>query len=131
MNFYLPHVAITVTDIEATKSFYSTIGFLIKENLYSEEKKRHFLLLEGYGLEMEVFYFDDQAKGQIYKTDYKTVGPQHIAFPVSDLEEKKEDLLQKGIILLEDMRVSSLGVKNLNITDPSGITVEFFELKHE
>src|SRR5258706_6228294 len=101
MNFYLPHVAITVTDIEATKSFYSTIGFSIKEDLYSEEKKRHFLLLEGYGLEMEVFYFDDQVEDQTYKTNYKVVGPQHIALPVSNLDEKKEDLLQKGVTLLE------------------------------
>lgn len=130
MNFYLPHVAITVTDIEVTKAFYTNIGFTIKEDIYSDEKKRHFLLLEGYGLEMEVFHFDDQAKGQVYKTDYKIVGPQHIALPVSNLEEKKEDLLQKGITLLEDIRVSSLGVKNLTITDPSGITIEFFEIQH-
>lgn len=131
MNYYLPHIAITVADISATKVFYTTIGFTVKEDIYAEEKKRHFLLLEGYGLEIEVFHFDDQVTNQNYQANLQIVGLQHIALPVEQLEEKKAQLLEKGINLLKDINVSSLGVKNLTITDPSGIIIEFFEAKHE
>lgn len=46
-------------------------------------------------------------------------------------EEKKTELVDKHISLLKDISVSSLGVKNLNIVDPSGMIIEFFEVKYE
>ena len=131
MNYYLPHIAITVLDIEKIKKFYTEIGFSIKEELYSKEKKRHFLLLEGYGIEMEVFHFDEQYPNQVIISNLQQVGFQHIAFPADNLEEKKTEILGKGIMLLKDINVSSLGVKNFNLTDPSGFIIEFFEKKNE
>lgn len=94
MNYYLPHIAITVSDIQQTKEFYTKIGFVVKEDMYSDEKKRHFLLLEGYGLEMEVFNFDSQTPNQTYSTEYHIVGPQHIAFPVKIWEKRKSNCLR-------------------------------------
>ncbi|SRR5258706_6552599 len=132
MNAYLlPHIAITVEDIDATKDFYLKLGFILKEDIYSQEKKRHFLLMEGFGLEIEFFNFDEQEAKQSYLTNLQKVGLQHIALPVINPEDKKAELLSKGLTLLKDINVSSLGVKNLNIVDPSGIIIEFFELKHE
>lgn len=65
MNSYrTPHIALTVDNIDETKNFYTSLGFTIAEDMYSEDKKRHFLLLHGYGLEIEVFHFDNQAKNQ-------------------------------------------------------------------
>lgn len=125
--YQLPHIAITINNIQDTKDFYTKLGFLVKEDTYSQEKKRHFLLLEGFGLEMEVFCFDEQLPDQYYEAHVQKVGLQHIAFPVANVEEKKIELLSKGLVLSRDVTVSSLGVKHINIIDPSGIVIEFFE----
>lgn len=130
-NYHLPHIAITVSNINITKDFYSKLGFLVKEDFYSKEKKRHFLLLEGYGLEIEIFNFDRQISNQRFQANLQIVGFQHIALPVKNLEEKKKELLTRGIDLFKDINISSLKVKNLNIIDPSGIIIEFFELNYE
>lgn len=122
-----PHIAITVNDIQATKDFYSAIGFEVLQDIHSEEKKRHFLLLSGFGLEIEVFRFDDQTENRFAAPDLYIEGLQHFALPVSDLEAKKQDLLAKGVTLIKDISVSSLGTKNLNIADPTGFIIEFFE----
>lgn len=129
-SYKYPHVAITVNNIIESKKFYEKIGFQVAENIYSQEKKRHFLLLQGFGLEIEVFLFDEQAPYQKYTTDIQTVGLQHIALPVSNIDEKKSELLQKEIALFKDITVSSLGVKNLNVVDPTGIIIEFFEINY-
>lgn len=127
-NFIYPHIAITVNDIKKTKEFYRAIGFRIKEDIYSQEKKRHFLLLEGYGFEMEVFYFDDQAKGQRSIEDLKKVNIHHFGVPIKNIEKIKKELIKKNIPLYKDIQTSSLGLKYLNIQDPSGFIFEFFEI---
>ena len=87
------------------------------------------MLLAGFGLEIEVFCFDEQENSQTVTVDLKTAGLQHFALPVENIEVKKQELIDKGIELIKDISTSSLGVKNLNIKDPSGFVVEFFEKK--
>ncbi|HSX15237.1 MAG TPA: VOC family protein [Candidatus Saccharimonadales bacterium] len=125
-----PHVAVTVSDFEATKSFYASLGFKTLVENFSEEKQRHFMLLEGYGLEMEVFYFTNQPEGQtIAEDDLQRVGIKHVALPVDDVTQLRNSLVGKGIELLKDINVSSLGVSNFNVKDPSGLVLEFFQVK--
>ena len=130
LDYYLPHIAFTVTDIQKTKDFYQSLGFITKKYMYSEEKQRYFLLLEGFGLEMEVFHFDDQEDKSLIE-NLKEVGIKHIALPVENLEIKKTEFISKGITIAKDISVSSLGVRHFNITDPSGLSIEFFERKSD
>lgn len=123
-KFIYPHVAITVSDIEETKMFYENIGFdLIQENI-SQEKQRHFLLFEGYNFQIEVFYFENQDTQKTHE-DYMKIGLLHFALPTNHLQQLREKFIQKGISVGE-IRTTSLGVKNFNLIDPSGITIEFF-----
>lgn len=130
-NYQLSHLAITVSEIDKTKIFYQTIGFTVSKDIYSENTKRHFLLLQGYGMEIEVFYFEDQPVDQKIVSNMKLIGLQHMAFPVKNVQDKRVELMRNGVSLLKDINTSSLGVKNLNIVDPSGIIIEFFEMGNE
>lgn len=126
-KFHKPHISINPNSVEETKDFYQRIGFKIKDEIYSKEKKRHFLLLEGYNFEIEIFHFDDQKPQKAPKEDYQKVGFLHFALPVTDLQKTRDDFVRKGIKLSKDIAISSTGLKYLNIIDPSGITIEFFE----
>jgi catechol 2,3-dioxygenase-like lactoylglutathione lyase family enzyme len=126
-----PHIAITVDDIEKTKDFYRKIGFKVEKEMYSTEKSRRLLLLRGYGFEMEIFRFDDQPPDQKDVSNLQAIKMHHFALPVRNLEETKSKLLAEGVPLSKDIQTSSSGgVRFLNIEDPSGFTIEFFEL-HE
>jgi catechol 2,3-dioxygenase-like lactoylglutathione lyase family enzyme len=127
LKFRKPHVAITIDNVEKTKEFYQKIGFKIKDEIYSKEKGRHFLLLEGYGFEIEIFHFDNQKPQKAPKENYQKVGFLHFALPVPNLEKLRDELTRKGIKLSNNITISSSGLKYLNIIDPSGITIEFFE----
>lgn len=127
-SYQHPHIALTVDDIDATKNFYTSLGFAIAEDMYSEDKKRHFLLLQGFGLEIEVFHFDDQARNQrLQAENLEEVGIKHIALPVENIQGFRDELMGKNIPLIKDTSISSLGVKNINVIDPSGLVIEFFE----
>jgi catechol 2,3-dioxygenase-like lactoylglutathione lyase family enzyme len=122
-----PHIAITVDDFEKTKEFYSKIGFTISGEKYTEKKNRYFCLLTGYNFHIEVFHFDTQDKDQRYDNDIEKVQVQHIAFPVDDLEERRDEVLERNINLKKDISLSSSGIKYINIIDPNGFILEFFE----
>ena len=126
-KFTRPHIAITVNNIQETKSFYKRIGFKIKDEIYSKEKARHFLLLEGYNFEIECFRFDNQKSEKALPEDYKRVGFLHFALPTLNLKKVRDKLVKEGIKFSKDISVSSGGLKYLNIIDPSGVVIEFFE----
>jgi catechol 2,3-dioxygenase-like lactoylglutathione lyase family enzyme len=127
-KFKDPHLSITVNNIEETKTFYINIGFTLVDEIISPEKKRHFMLFEGYNFQIEVFHFDNQ-ESQLAKTeDYMTVGFLHFALPTNDLKALKEKFVKQGLQLASDLRVTSLGVYNFTLIDPSGITVEFYQV---
>jgi catechol 2,3-dioxygenase-like lactoylglutathione lyase family enzyme len=128
MNHFIhPHIAITVNNIEKTKIFYSNIGFKVVIENFSLEKSRYFMLLSGYDFQIEVFQFVDQIPNQKIENDLKMIGLQHIAFRVEDLSKMKDKLLENNIILDKDISISSLGIKFINILDPDGLIIEFFE----
>ncbi len=127
-DYTTPHIAITVVDVEETKNFYKAIGFELRQERYSKEKRRTFLLLVGYGIEIEIFCFDVQVDAT-FDHQLDAVGFQHVALPVPDLQAQRDFLLSKSILLYKDLAVSSSGINFLNILDPSGLIIEFFEAK--
>jgi catechol 2,3-dioxygenase-like lactoylglutathione lyase family enzyme len=127
-KFKYAHVAITVKNINETKRFYKAIGFKVVDERIAPEKKRHFLLLEGYNFQIEVFHFDNQRDRFAQNENYTRVGFLHFALPCVDLKTMKKNLLKQKLHLATDLRVTSLGVYNFTLIDPSGISIEFFQI---
>lgn len=126
-KFNLPHVSITVNNVEKTKEFYKKIGFKLLEEVYEKKKKRFTLMFEGYGLEIEVFHFEEADNSRKETLDFLSPGITHFAVPVKDLEKVRDRFKRKEVKISKDITESSLGVKYMFVEDPCGITVEFFE----
>ena len=76
---------------------------------------------------MEVFHFDNQEKNQSDTENLMKTKIHHFALPVRSLIQLKEDLLKNKVELFKDISVSSLGLKFINVKDPTGFVIEFFE----
>lgn len=120
------HIAIICSDYEVSKHFYTEIlGLKILREVYREERQSYKLDLgieENYIIELFSFPNPPQRQSQP-----EACGLRHLAFGVDNVETKRNELVEKGLIC-EGIRVDEFTDKKFFFTqDPDQLPLEFYE----
>jgi len=120
------HIAIICSDYEVSKKFYTEIlGLNIIREVYREERQSYKLDLaieEHYVIEL--FSFPNPPKRP---SRPESCGLRHLAFSVENVNEKREELIQKGLNC-EEIRIDEFTGKEFFFTqDPDDLPLEFYE----
>jgi glyoxylase I family protein len=121
------HIAIICSHYEVSKRFYTEIlGLNIIREVYREERQSYKLdLAIGGDYVIELFSFPNPPKRT---SRPESCGLRHLAFAVENVEEKRTELLQKGIDC-EEIRLDEFtGKKFFFIADPDDLPLEFYEM---
>ena len=121
------HIAIICSDYKISKKFYTEIlGLNIIREVYREERKSYKLdLAIGDDYVIELFSFPNPPKRP---SRPESCGLRHLAFAVENVEEKRTELLQKGIDC-EEIRIDEFTDKKFFfIADPDDLPLEFYEM---
>ena len=121
------HIAIICSDYQVSKNFYTEIlGLNIIREVYREERQSYKLDLaidDDYVIEL--FSFPNPPKRP---SRPESCGLRHLAFAVENVEEKRTELLQKGIDC-EEIRIDEFTEKKFFfIADPDHLPLEFYEM---
>ncbi len=120
------HIAILCSDYEVSKKFYTEIlGLKILREVYRAERQSYKLDL---GIDnqyiIELFSFPDPPKRP---SRPESCGLRHLAFSVESVEEKRNELLKKGLDC-EKIRTDEFTGKKFFFTqDPDKLPLEFYE----
>ncbi|MFN4076043.1 MAG: VOC family protein [Cloacibacterium sp.] len=121
------HIAIICSDYQVSKNFYTEVlGLNIIREIYREERKSYKLdLAIGDDYVIELFSFPNPPKRP---SRPESCGLRHLAFAVENVEEKRTELLQKGIDC-EEIRIDEFTDKKFFfIADPDDLPIEFYEM---
>ena len=121
------HIAIICSDYKISKNFYTEIlGLNIIREVYREERKSYKLNLTiGDDYVIELFSFPNPPKRP---SRPESCGLRHLAFAVENVEEKRAELLQKGLNC-EEIRIDEFTDKKFFfIADPDDLPLEFYEM---
>lgn len=120
------HIAIICSDYEVSKNFYTEIlGLNILREVYREERQSYKLDLGiGDHYVIELFSFPNPPERP---SRPESCGLRHLAFSVEDMNEKRKELIQKGLNC-EEIRIDEFTGKEFFFTqDPDGLPLEFYE----
>ena len=120
------HIAIICSDYEISKKFYTEVlGLNIIREVYREERQSYKLdLAIGEQYVIELFSFPNPPKRP---SRPESCGLRHLAFSVDDVEEKRNELIQKGLDC-EAIRIDEFTDKKFFFTfDPDDLPLEFYE----
>lgn len=124
---HIHHIAIICSNYEISKKFYTEIlGLRILREVYRSERDSYKLDL---GIEnqyvIELFSFPNPPKRP---SRPESCGLRHLAFAVENVEEKRAELVSKGL-LCEEIRVDEFTDKKFFFTqDPDDLPLEFYEM---
>ena len=121
------HIAIICSDYQVSKKFYTEVlGLNIIREIYREERQSYKLdLAIGDDYVIELFSFPSPPKRP---SRPESCGLRHLAFAVENVEEKRAELLQKGIDC-EEIRIDEFTEKKFFfIADPDDLPLEFYEM---
>jgi len=121
------HIAIICSDYERSKKFYTEVlGFTIVQEIYRKERDSYKLDLALHGqYVIEIFSFPNAPERPSHP---EATGLRHLAFAVSDVEEGRAYLKQKGVDS-ENIRVDQHSGKRFTFfADPDGLPLELYEL---
>ncbi len=121
------HIAIICSDYKVSKKFYTKFLELnIIREVYREERKSYKLdLAIGEHYVIELFSFPDPPERP---SRPEACGLRHLAFSVENVQDKREELIQKGLTC-EEIRIDEFTGKEFFFTqDPDGLPLEFYEM---
>jgi len=121
------HIAIICSDYIVSKKFYTEIlGLNIIREVYRVERMSYKLdLAIGDDYVIELFSFPDPPKRP---SQPEACGLRHLAFSVENVEEKRLELIDKGLIC-EEIRIDEFTGKEFFFTqDPDRLPLEFYEM---
>lgn len=128
MVFEFHHVAIIVSDYEASKIFYTeTLGLEVILETYREARQswKLDLRLQGKG-QLEIFSFPHTPERP---SKPEACGLRHLAFRVVDLDEAVRELSSKGVAI-EPVRIDeNTGSRFMFFADPDGLPIEMYEVQ--
>jgi glyoxylase I family protein len=121
------HIAIICSDYEVSKKFYTEVlGLHIIREVYREERqsfKLDLAIVDHYIIEL--FSFPDPPKRP---SRPEACGLRHLAFSVENVNEKRKELIQKGLNC-EEIRIDEFTGKEFFFTqDPDQLPLEFYEI---
>jgi len=120
------HIAIICSDYEVSKKFYTEVlGLNIIREVYREERQSYKLdLAIGEHYVIELFSFPNPPARP---SRPESCGLRHLAFSVENVEEKRSELIQKGLDC-EEIRIDEFTDKKFFFTsDPDNLPLEFYE----
>lgn len=120
------HIAIICSDYEVSKKFYTEVlGLNIIREVYREARQSYKLdLAIGEHYVIELFSFPNPPERP---SRPESCGLRHLAFSVDNVEEKRNDLIEKGLTC-EDIRIDEFTEKKFFFTtDPDNLPLEFYE----
>ena len=120
------HIAIIVSDYEASKDFYvNKLGFqIVRENYRPERNDWKLDLKVNETTELEIFGVKNPPARV---TRPEAAGLRHLAFFTDNIEETVAELKEKGI-MTEPIRVDEFsGEKFTFFADPDGLPIELHE----
>ena len=123
----LHHIAIICSDYERSKKFYTEIlGLQVLREVYRAERDSYKLDLGiGDHYVIELFSFPNPPKRP---SRPESCGLRHLAFAVENVEQKRAELLQKGVNC-EEIRIDEFTEKKFFfIADPDHLPLEFYEM---
>ena len=121
------HIAIICSDYEVSKKFYTEVlGLNIIREVYREERQSYKLDLAIENLYViELFSFPNPPKRP---SRPESCGLRHLAFSVKKVEEKRNELVEKGLEC-EAIRIDEFTDKKFFFTtDPDELPLEFYEI---
>lgn len=120
------HIAIIVSDYEASKDFYvNKLGFqIVRENYRPERNDWKLDLKVNEITELEIFGVKNPPARV---TRPEAAGLRHLAFFTDNIEETVAELKEKGIVT-EPIRVDEFSGKKFTFfVDPDGLPIELHE----
>lgn len=120
------HIALIVSDYEASKHFYTKIlGLTIQQEVYREERQSYKLDLALNGQYcIELFSFPNPPQRP---SRPEATGLRHLAFEVDQLDDTITALSAHGVVA-EPVRVDEhTGKRFTFIADPDNLPIEFYE----
>lgn len=120
------HIAIICSNYEVSKKFYTEVlGLNIIREVYREERQSYKLdLAIGDHYIIELFSFPNPPKRP---SRPERCGLRHLAFSVDDVQEKRNELILKGLDC-EEIRIDEFTDKKFFFTtDPDNLPLEFYE----
>ena len=121
------HIAIICSNYEVSKKFYTEVlGLNILREVYREERQSYKLdLAIGEHYVIELFSFPNPPERP---SRPESCGLRHLAFSVENVEEKRNELISKGLDC-EEIRIDEFTDKKFFFTsDPDDLPLEFYEL---
>ena len=116
------HVSLLVSS-EETLTFYKSLGFT--ESYRKTRANDVIVLMDGYGMQLEVFADDRHPKRFLDLTE--PLGCRHFALKVDDISSTLSSLQERGIERHTDIGTDWVGERYCYITDPDGNQVELHE----
>jgi glyoxylase I family protein len=127
MNFSaIHHVAIIVSDYEASREFYvERLGFeVVRENWRPEKRDWKLDLRVNPTTELEIFAPENPPERPSYP---EACGLRHLAFRVGDIDAAVAELAERGIEC-EPVRTDDFtGERMTFFSDPDGLPLELHE----
>lgn len=120
------HIAIICSDYEVSKKFYTEVlGLNILREVYRAERQSYKLdLAIGNHYVIELFSFPDPPQRP---SGPESCGLRHLAFAVVNVEQKRADLVLKGIDCEEIRTDEFTGKKFFFFRDPDDLPLEIYE----
>lgn len=120
------HIAIICSEYETSKTFYTEIlGLKILREVYRKERdswKLDLGIVDHYVIEL--FSFPNPPKRL---SQPESCGLRHLAFSVENVEEKRNQLIENGLVC-EEIRIDEFTDKKFFFTqDPDQLPLEFYE----
>ena len=120
------HIAIICSNYEVSKKFYTEVLELnIIREVYREERQSYKLdLAIGEHYVIELFSFPNPP-ARLSRPE--SCGLRHLAFSVESIEDKRNELISKGLNC-EEIRIDEFTDKKFFFTsDPDDLPLEFYE----
>jgi catechol 2,3-dioxygenase-like lactoylglutathione lyase family enzyme len=114
------HIAIPVSDLERSVSFYRSLGFeLAGRDQYPNMKQAFVALGEGgFTLELFVPLGEDATKPRHL--------PDHLAFECENIENYRKTVIASGLSVPE-IETFPGGMKHFELRDPDAVKLDFFQ----
>ena len=122
------HISLLVSS-EKTLEFYKLLGF--QESYRKERKEDKVVLLDGYGIQLEVFVDARHPKRELDMSE--PTGPRHFALKVNDIEaevNRLKEIFKKQLGYdpeFEEISSDWTGERYVFFKDPDGGVVELHE----
>lgn len=120
------HIAIICSNYQVSKKFYTEIlGLKVLREVYRAERDSYKLDLGiGDDYAIELFSFPNPPARP---SRPESCGLRHLAFSVENVEEKRDELMKKGLAC-EEIRIDEFTDRKFFFTqDPDDLPLEFYE----